>query len=630
MAGGNHHHHHHRRTTRQQQQQQQQQQQSQPSHSTPPSSNTGNRNNTKRFFTIHSSNNNNNSSNNSNNGSTTTNPRPNDNGSSSTSSFSSPSDTYHQLSLVLMEMESFTTTATTTTTRQPRMVCMFFLTLLLCSVVVFVSSCLVMGLTVGMILSVHYFERQSPVAAIVSDGNAYLTPQLLYSKWNTGGPLSLFSSSSLGAVKVTLVDADIAACNVIHRYSTDTATTSTTTTTMTDTSLELGKVITTTDSGQLQVLMVVQEELPIHATTFDQSYGKNGEYYRQLDTVPAATPTTHSGGGKGIHSRHHHDDSNADDKYSHDTEQEHSNNPTNSTSTTTNSLGDGIPMTLEQAERLVPGYTEYIKRQPDFGNPDRVKLLQPTLCESDGVTYGYDDWTTLRAAVQEANYLAAERFRRWNEYFANHIVTVFQDDTLYYEQDVVFTICPNTTLTSRHHHPYQYPFSFPFPFFHRRNNNNRHANSIVINSENIVLQCDNCIIDVKATHHIAFGVNARNVLIRGVTFRGATSSSLTFHHDGAEVTLEDCKWINNNNNNNNKKNNNNNKNNNRANTNMKLGGVADINSTSIVTFYRCEIGFDKTKTTTTTTTNWWRWLCTWLVSSSIDKSTNPLSIRSSL
>jgi hypothetical protein len=46
----------------------------------------------------------------------------------------------------------------------------------------------------------------------------------------------------------------------------------------------------------------------------------------------------------------------------------------------------------------------------------------------------------------------------------------------------------------------------------------------VINSENIVLECEGSIIDVKGTH-LAFGSNAKNVLVRGLTFQSAASSS---------------------------------------------------------------------------------------------------------
>jgi hypothetical protein len=135
---------------------------------------------------------------------------------------------------------------------------------------------------------------------------------------------------------------------------------------------------------------------------------------------------------------------------------------------------------------------------------------------------------------------------KWSEYFATHSFSAFFDDSLYYEDDVVFTICPGATLRAR-------------------------KGPIMINAENVVLECEGCVVDVGGTH-LAFGSNAKNVLVRGITFRKASSSSLTFFHDGADASFEDCSWIDN-----------------RGVTN-KFGSVADINSTSIVNFYRCEIG----------------------------------------
>jgi hypothetical protein len=160
---------------------------------------------------------------------------------------------------------------------------------------------------------------------------------------------------------------------------------------------------------------------------------------------------------------------------------------------------------------------------------------------------GFNDWKTLKSAVQEANSISAERFMKWSEYFATNNVSAFYDDSLYYEEDIVFTICPGATLRAR-------------------------KGPIMINAENVVLECDGtCTIDVGGTH-LSFGSNAKNVLVRGITFKSASSSSLTFFYDGADVSFEDCSWINN------------------RGSNDKFGSVADINSTSIVNFHRCEIG----------------------------------------
>ena len=161
-------------------------------------------------------------------------------------------------------------------------------------------------------------------------------------------------------------------------------------------------------------------------------------------------------------------------------------------------------------------------------------IIRPTLC-SDGVTMGFQDWNTLKSAIHEANRLSAERFMKWNQFLSDRDDNVQLDDVaLYYEQDVFFTICPDTTLRGR-------------------------RGPIFINAENIVLECDGCIIDVGGSH-LNFGPHAKNVLIRGITFRGAQTSSLTFYHDGSDAAFEDCYWYENA-------------------GNGKSGAVADVNST---------------------------------------------------
>jgi hypothetical protein len=203
-----------------------------------------------------------------------------------------------------------------------------------------------------------------------------------------------------------------------------------------------------------------------------------------------------------------------------------------------------IPMTMEQANLLVPGYSKWKENQPDI--VIREPTILPKQC-SDGYTIGFDDWRTLKAAVQEANSISAERFMKWSAYFANvgRSFAAFEDDDLYYEEDVVFSICPGATLRSR-------------------------RGPIYINAENVIIQCHGCTIDVGGTH-LNFGPHAKNVLVRGVTFKNAQTSSLTLFHDGAEASFEDCFWVGN------------------SGIDGKFGGVADVNSTSIVNFYRCEI-----------------------------------------
>jgi hypothetical protein len=173
--------------------------------------------------------------------------------------------------------------------------------------------------------------------------------------------------------------------------------------------------------------------------------------------------------------------------------------------------------------------------------------VQPRLC-SDGYTYGFDRWSTFKEAVQEVNAISAERYLQWNAYFAlaDTFTGTFDDDSLYYEEEVVLTICPETTLKAR-------------------------TGPIFINAENIIIECEGCTIDVGGTH-LSFGPHAKNILVRGLTFKRASSSSLVFFHDGAEATFESCLWTGN------------------YAANAKFGAVADVNSTSVLNFYLCHIG----------------------------------------
>ena len=155
---------------------------------------------------------------------------------------------------------------------------------------------------------------------------------------------------------------------------------------------------------------------------------------------------------------------------------------------------------------------------------------------------GFHDWNTLKDAIHEANRLSAENFLKLNQFMAdrednNSNVQPIDDVSLYYEKDVFFTICPDTTLYAR-------------------------KGPIFINAENIVLECDGCTIEVGGSH-FSFGPHAKNVLVRGITFRGAQTSSLTFYHDGCDAAFEDCYWYGN------------------AGT-GKSGAVADVNSTRYV------------------------------------------------
>lgn len=195
----------------------------------------------------------------------------------------------------------------------------------------------------------------------------------------------------------------------------------------------------------------------------------------------------------------------------------------------------------------------FLNRNPLNIHPPQLEFehwtrIHPNICP-DGKTFGFNNWRSLQAVIQEANLFSAESFIRWNEYYAKaepFFTGVFEDSSLYYERDILITICPGATLRSR-------------------------KGPIFINAENVLLECDDCTIDVGGTH-LSFGPHARNVMIRGVFFKNALTSSVILHHDGAEVFFEDCRWVDN-----------------EAVSN-KVGSVADVNSTSKVHFHRCFVG----------------------------------------
>jgi len=343
------------------------------------------------------------------------------------------------------------------------------ITLVLLIVVISVILAMVIGVAAGMTISIHYFENQNPTVML---GGMKTNPR--------DSPL-LYSGQSGVYQKVTTLDPVIASSNIVQRNG-----------------LDLGKVITATATGQLNVLMVVDEITPLHSNS------ENTQHHIDIDKTANDYKSNldYAGGSK------------------------------------------ESKMTREQAEKIAPGYSKWESSQPN------IELRQPTalplLC-SDGVTLGFDSWAKLRTAVQEANSISAERYMKWNEYFATHSFTAFQDDRLYYEEDVIFSICPGTVLRAR-------------------------KGPIFINAENVVLECEGkCVVDVGGTH-LAFGANAKNILIRGIAFRRASASSLTFFHDGADVSFEDCSWIN------------------EYGINNYIGSIANVNSTSIINFYRCEIG----------------------------------------
>lgn len=343
------------------------------------------------------------------------------------------------------------------------------LTIVLVTFVLSFVLATIVGVAAGMTISIHYFENQNPTL---------LSSQ---KKANVRDRTLLHSSRSDVNRRVTTLDPIIASRNTVHREG----------------NLDLGKVVTASATGQLNVLMVVDEIAPLHSDNRNENI-----------IMDSASNTRGSkfDFGSGVYST-------ADS------------------------------MSLEQAELIAPGYGRWDASQPNIEL--RQPTILPTLC-SDGVTMGFDNWSKLRTAMHEANSISAERFMKWNEYFATNSFTAFQNDDLYYEEDIVFSICPDAILRAR-------------------------KGPIFINAENVVLECKgNCVVDVGGTH-LAFGANAKNILIRGITFRRASTSSLTFFHDGADVSFEDCSWIND------------------SGISNYYGSIANVNSTSIVNFYRCEI-----------------------------------------
>lgn len=191
-------------------------------------------------------------------------------------------------------------------------------------------------------------------------------------------------------------------------------------------------------------------------------------------------------------------------------------------------------------------FKETDTHDPSHKSPAHLLLSQslyaPTLCP-DQTTYGYSDWHVLRHAIHEANHVLAEE--RWNGLLSSvEENDVHQNQHNIYEEDYYFTICPGIILKAR-------------------------RAPIWINAPNLVIECDDCSIVVGGTH-LSFGPHAQNVLVRGMTFCAAETTSLVFHHHGADVSFEDCVWTGN------------------AGSD-KQGAVADVNSTSHVTFYRCDI-----------------------------------------
>ncbi|KAL7456274.1 hypothetical protein ACHAWC_007795 [Mediolabrus comicus] len=256
-----------------------------------------------------------------------------------------------------------------------------------------------------------------------------------------------------------------------------------------------------------------------------------------------------------------------------------------------------------------------------FSRQTAQEKFPPTLCP-DGKTIGYDNWFTLRDAISEVNAIAAEEFLRYNEYLMINSQTTGggggggekNSNLPVYNPPEPFVVCPGVTLNQKSiwgsilspsywvssiYSLLSFGSSSSSSTPTRAKSKNK-LSSIFINAEDITIECVMCTVDLPGTH-FSFGPHAKNVKIKGFTFRGATSSSLTFHHHGADVHLEDCYWL---------WNTGGVVSNSRAphakvNVNDGMNGspppggtttagaVADLNSTSTVAFYRCVIDDQK-------------------------------------
>ena len=388
----------------------------------------------------------------------------------------------------------------------------------------FLSICV--GIAAGMTISIHYYENQSPSVRRMDISRDYYEP----ASSNAATAATGMYAGNAAYQRVTTLDPMIVSSNVMKKRDSE--------------GLDLGKVITTTPSGQLNVLMVVEETDPLQdsfASSDDDGTEGKADVCSSTGSMNGSSSTSHEKCG---------DISPTSGTTSSD-KPRRMNDSTESKWHNHGMRYDGR-VNDENHEKEFSYHHQYPSTVPRTNVRIRESSIRPTICP-DGISIGFDTWHTLKAAVQEANAISAERFMKWNEFFASQSVGAgmpytfasFHDNFLYYEEDVIFTICPSAVLKAR-------------------------RGPIFINAENVIIECEDCTISVGGTH-LAFGPHAKNVLVRGITFRGARTSSLTFFHDGADASFEDCFWIDN------------------SGINGKFGAVADVNSTSTVNFYRCEI-----------------------------------------
>jgi len=207
-----------------------------------------------------------------------------------------------------------------------------------------------------------------------------------------------------------------------------------------------------------------------------------------------------------------------------------------------------------QSFHLHQEYTTFPEKSASFALQPYQRSLSitskyhPAVCK-DGQTYGYSDWLTLRNAVHQLSNAYKYSVSRWGHYTA--AMTEYEMIKFMHETNVEknpekgqeLTIEPPPQLPQHLIDLLDYP---PDPFVicpHATLRSQRHL-PIYIDAEDVVIECDSCVIEVSGTH-FSFGPNAKNVVVRGLTLMGATASSLIFHRDGAEANFEDCYWVNN-------------------------------------------------------------------------------------
>lgn len=172
----------------------------------------------------------------------------------------------------------------------------------------------------------------------------------------------------------------------------------------------------------------------------------------------------------------------------------------------------------------------------------------PKRCR-EGTSYGYERWSEVREAVRLANVYSVESFIRWSSRaYYDDGDRLLEDASLYYEDDLVVTLCPGVNLQVKE--------------------------PLWINAQNLVIQCgsdgSSCRLSGGQSHMI-FGPHAQNVRIRNLVFRKSRSTSLLFPHDGASASFDDCVWEDC-----------------HSDRPEQRGSIIHINSTSYVHMYRME------------------------------------------